>query len=228
MRDLVFVGLSVQEAVAAAADTLGRPAEALRYVVLDAGAPERGRTPAAPARIVVLAEDAAGEEPRTQARRGPPSPRVHPSAADRLDSIAAQLTRALGSAVTLSLSDTEDGRTLTVNAAGAGPDLWGEGGEVFRALEHLLKRIVTTLDGEQPPRIASPDYRSWRDARIHEQALSLAAEVAADRQARAFPRLNAYERRVVHMALTGRSDVATRSVGEGEQRELVIEPRHAE
>ncbi len=229
MKDLVFVGATVAETVAAAADTLGQAPEALRYVVLESGTPARGRTPAEPARIVVLSDPGpAGVVEAVLVRDrvvpAPPGPRARRSVADRLAAVAEELTRSLGTTMTLSFEDGADERTITMTAADPRPGFWGQTGEVYRALEHLLKRIGVD-DGERSPRVVSLEYRAWRDAQLHEQALSLAAAVAADQKARAFPRLNAYERRVVHVALAGRSDVGTRSVGEGEDRELFIEPR---
>jgi spoIIIJ-associated protein len=221
MRDLVFIGPTVPEVVAVAADTLGRAPATLRYVVLESGVPASGRAPAIPARIVVLADEATDGGGPTG-----PSPAAGKPLSRRLADVAAQLTRALGTTVTLALEAQEDGeRAITLTAAEADPGLWGQTGEVFRALEHLLKRIASGEDGERPPRVVCREYRSWRDAQLQEQALTLASAVAQDHEARAFSKLNAYERRIVHLALAGRDDVGTRSVGEGEDRELLIEPR---
>ena len=38
------------------------------------------------------------------------------------------------------------------------------------------------------------------------------------------PRLNSYERRVVHMALAGEPGIRTSSVGEGAERRLTVAP----
>jgi predicted RNA-binding protein Jag len=56
VRDQVFSGQDVDDALAVAAATLGLPRAELRYVVLDAGSPAaRGLKPT-PARIAVMLE----------------------------------------------------------------------------------------------------------------------------------------------------------------------------
>ena len=57
MRDQVFSGDSIEEALAAAARTLGLPREKLRYVVLDPGKPGARGLSATPARIAILHDD---------------------------------------------------------------------------------------------------------------------------------------------------------------------------
>ena len=70
MKDRVFSGSDVSEAVALAAANLGLPLAQLRYVVLEAGSPGgRGLSPT-PARIAVLLED----PPEAGSRRPAPSP----------------------------------------------------------------------------------------------------------------------------------------------------------
>src|SRR6185369_12641048 len=57
MRDQMFSGATIEEALAQAARTLGLPRETLRYVVLDPGQPGlRGLSPT-PARIAILHDD---------------------------------------------------------------------------------------------------------------------------------------------------------------------------
>jgi len=48
--------------------------------------------------------------------------------------------------------------------------------------------------------------------------------VRASGQARTLQRLNAYERRVVHMALQAEPGITTRSDGEGAERRLTVAP----
>jgi spoIIIJ-associated protein len=217
MKDLVFNGATVPDALAMAADTLGLPAVGLRYVVLERGELPQGRSAGTPARIVVLTEGAGGGGAPEDATRLPASPR---RPADRLKHVAGPLNEALG--VTVSRSADEKGEMVAVSPA-PGTLPWGPTGEVFRALEHLLGRIAASEEATRPSRVVSREYREWRDARLEEEARSVALAVASDGQPRALPRLNAYERRVVHIALAGHEQVATRSVGAGEERELWIE-----
>ena len=75
MKDRIFSGVDIDDAVAVAAANLGLPKADLRYVVLEAGsAGGRGLKPT-PARIAVMLEDAPEPgEPRKAAadRQAPP------------------------------------------------------------------------------------------------------------------------------------------------------------
>lgn len=69
------------------------------------------------------------------------------------------------------------------------------------------------------------DYREKR-----EEALMLMAQHAADRavasgRAVELTRLSPAERRVIHLTLSGDERVETESIGEGEQRKLLVKPK---
>jgi spoIIIJ-associated protein len=67
-------------------------------------------------------------------------------------------------------------------------------------------------------------HRETRDEAIRLKARGLAAAVRADGTARVTDPLNAYERRIVHMALAEEPGVTTYSVGEGAGRRVTIAP----
>jgi len=221
VKDLVFSGTTVPDALAMAADTLGLPQDGLRYVVLEQGELPQGRSAGTPARIVVLT-DGAGRDAGGAGVTAPAVSSRPPG--DRLDYVARPLKEALG--LTVSRAEDEKGEMIALRPD-SGAVSWGPSGEVFRALEHLLGRIGASEEASRPARVVSPEYRQWRDALLEEEARAVAVAVASDGQPRALPKLNAYERRVVHIALAGHEQVATRSVGAGEERELWIESRAA-
>lgn len=222
MKDPAFSGRDVQEALQAAATGLGLPVSALRYVVLDAGsAGGRGVKPS-PARIAVLLEASSGRRP-AELRATEPGPHGDPRAAVR--GLMRTLTEAAG--LDLSVEMASERSSLEVRLAG--PDVGfvlGEDGEgvVLRALEHLLQRAFATAGGEEPLRLECEGFRDRRDRALTEKALALAAAVREDGQARTTDPLNAYERRVVHLALTGVEGVVTYSVGEGSDRRVTVAP----
>jgi spoIIIJ-associated protein len=95
-------------------------------------------------------------------------------------------------------------------------------GDVLRATEHLLQR---TFGAEFLPRHLRVDcegFQERRDAALAEEARTLAAAVRDDGQPRTTEPLNAYERRVVHVALNDDEDVSTYSVGEGSARRVTV------
>jgi spoIIIJ-associated protein len=113
-----------------------------------------------------------------------------------------------------------------------GPDLsfflGPEGqGEVLRATEHLLQRLHGAALQPRALRLTCEGFRERRDHALAEEARRLAGEVRADGQPRAMAPLNAYERRVVHVALQGEPGVTTFSVGEGSARRVTVAPAPA-
>ena len=55
-------------------------------------------------------------------------------------------------------------------------------------------------------------------------AKSLAEEALMERRAIVMRPMSPYERRIVHMELADRKDVITESVGEGEERRVIVKP----
>jgi len=55
-------------------------------------------------------------------------------------------------------------------------------------------------------------------------ARSLADEVAITKKEKILSSMPAYERRIIHLELAGRSDVTTESIGQEPERRIVIRP----
>jgi spoIIIJ-associated protein len=222
MSDRAFTGRDVPEALAAASQALGRPVERLRYVVLEAGTPGAHGTSGTPARIAVLME---GGAPRAAAPAdiagAPPEP----------GPVLRGLVRALAEAAGVDLAaEVEEGEgVLTVRVEGPGcPLLLEEDGEVLRALEHLLQRAATRPGSRQRVVVACPGYREQRDDSLRAEARALAQAVRRDGRPRETRPLNAYERRIVHIAVSEEPGLRTFSVGEGADRRVTVAPAEPE
>ena len=63
-----------------------------------------------------------------------------------------------------------------------------------------------------------------KESYLRDVAQSVADEVARTRQEKELPYTSSFDRRIVHMELAGRKDVIAESVGEGEERRIVIRP----
>ncbi|MGH7395624.1 MAG: Jag N-terminal domain-containing protein, partial [Candidatus Methylomirabilales bacterium] len=94
MKDRAFSGRDVQEAVAAAAEGLGLPADSLRYVVLDPGSPGGRGVKPSPARIAVLLDASAPDARGGAAPSRDPAQRVDARAEVR--GVLRALTEAAG------------------------------------------------------------------------------------------------------------------------------------
>jgi spoIIIJ-associated protein len=220
MKDRMFTGASVPEALAEAASVLGLPETELRYVVLDPGTQAERGLQATPARVAVLLEAAS------------PAQRGIPAAPDRPEDPRAgvrEVVREVAEAAGIDVwaEVQEDDERILVKLDG--PDrsfFFGhEGrGDVLRATEHLLQRIFASAFLPRPLRVDCEGFQERRDAALAEQARSLAAAVREDGQPRTTEPLNGYERRVVHLALNEESGVRTYSVGEGAARRVTVGP----
>ena len=230
MKDQVFDGATVEDAVAAAARALGIPAEQLRYVALDTGTVAARGLTARPARIAVLLRAPAG--PAAAGHRPPAvSPAAAPPGVLGVTAVAAEirelirdLARAADADVAGEVTATDE--AVVVRLEGKGKDLLLEDeGDVLEALEYLLQLMYRRAIEPRRLVVDCEGYRSDRDRALHDEALALAAAVAGDGVPRKMRALNSYERRVVHAALTGHPEVHTFSVGEGSERRVTVAPK---
>jgi len=100
------------------------------------------------------------------------------------------------------------------------------GGELLRSLEHIAIQILR-LDVREHD-LVSFDALNFKALR--QQEIQTAAETAAERvrqsgQPYSFPPTNSRERRMLHLAFKELEGVETASVGEGQERYLVVYPK---
>ena len=75
-------------------------------------------------------------------------------------------------------------------------------------------RMRITIDAE--------NYRERREENLRSLALRVAQQVRNYRRAIALEAMPPNERRIVHIALADSKDISTESIGEGEERRVVI------
>jgi spoIIIJ-associated protein len=223
VKDRIFTGPDVEEAIAVAAASLGLARGELRYVVLDRGsAGGRGLKPT-PARIAVLVQ-----EPPRDGERGIPPALAPTDLRVGLRATIRALAEAGGLDVEAEIQETEEAWVVRLRGADVAFFLEPEGrGEVFRATEHLLQRLYGASLRPQALRLSGEGFRERRDEALAEEARRLAEAVRRDGQPHTMDPLNAYERRVVHLALRDEPGVVTFSVGEGPGRRVKVAPAGA-
>ncbi len=232
MKDQVFEGATVEEAVAAAARALGVPAAGLRHVVLDPGTVAARGLTARPARIAVLLGAAAAVAPAGRAT-APATPAGTPAepmgvaeAAAEIRELVRELARAADTDISGEVTTTDD--AVVVRLEGKGKDLLLEDeGDVLESLEYLIQLMYRRAFEPRRLVVDCEGYRADRDRALREEALALAATVAGDGVPRKMRQLNSYERRVVHATLTDHPAVKTFSVGEGGDRRVTVAPKAA-
>ena len=121
----------------------------------------------------------------------------------------------------------EDREAVTLRLEASDPDFFlGKDGEgaAMKALEHVLHRMFAADVAPLKLRVEMSGYREARDLALQAMASALAAEVRRIGAPRETPALNAYERRIVHMAAAVAGGVASKSEGEGAERRVVLHP----
>lgn len=126
-------------------------------------------------------------------------------------------------AVTVTLA--EDTYQVTVQTPESGL-LIGFHGETLSSFQLILGLMVYKKLGAWVRVVVEVgDYRAKREVQLREMAESYAAQVVASGQPMTLPYLPPIERRIIHLALQDRADVETESIGEGNQRRVVIKPK---
>ncbi|MDO8436468.1 MAG: R3H domain-containing nucleic acid-binding protein [bacterium] len=104
--------------------------------------------------------------------------------------------------------------------------LIGEGGQTLSEIQHLLRAILKKkISASFYIDLDINDYKKRKIEYLKELAKSAADEVALTGQEKQLPAMTAYERRIIHLELAGRENIATESIGREPERILVIKPR---
>jgi spoIIIJ-associated protein len=120
-----------------------------------------------------------------------------------------------------------DGLPLALNISGDDLGiLIGRRGQTLAALEYVAKLIVVRrLKAWVPLTVDVGGYKKHRQDSLQKLALYLAEQVKSRHRAMPMEPMPADERRIIHLALADHPDVTTESIGEGENRKVVILPR---
>lgn len=104
--------------------------------------------------------------------------------------------------------------------------LIGHHGETIFSLQLIISLLCYKRLGEwQRILVNVGDWREKRIEALKKMALSATQRVKFSGEEVILPHLNAGERRTIHLYLADHPDVTTESVGEGEERRLVIKPK---
>jgi spoIIIJ-associated protein len=135
------------------------------------------------------------------------------------------ILRAIAAAadVDLACEIAQDDETLNVRIAGPGRELLlADHARPLKALTHLLQRMYGHELAPVRIRLECEGYREQREQELKVLARELAASVRSDGQERSAPALNSYERRLIHVELSGEPGLRTYSSGTGSDRRLMI------
>jgi len=215
MAPLEFDGQDLDDALAIAAEAVGRPVAALDYVILEGGRKGVFGLGARPVRIRVTSP--APEVPN-------PLPPLVVSSSVSVPG-AALLKIVAGMGFDLKLDETR--REETLELVLDGPDrkrLTAKDGELLSALEFVLGRMGRRAWPEEPQvRLLCRGFRSGKDDELIDLVREAAVEVSRSGRPRRLHAMNPYERRIVHVTVREFAGLTTVSEGDGFLKRVRVE-----
>ena len=94
---------------------------------------------------------------------------------------------------------------------------------ILDSINHLAQ-LIAKKENQPPAFFDINNYRRERETIITELARAAARKAAATKEEISLPAMNSYERRIIHVELASRPDVATESIGVGRSRYVIIRP----
>jgi spoIIIJ-associated protein len=125
----------------------------------------------------------------------------------------------------ISVENDGDGICFNVNGGNAGI-LIGKRGQTLDAIQTIIEKVVNKRNQNRIRVLVDIEgYLDTRKENLENLALRLAEKAKRIGKPISMGQMNAYDRRIVHLALQDFSGVQTRSRGEGPLRKLVIFPK---
>jgi len=103
--------------------------------------------------------------------------------------------------------------------------LIGRNGETLAEIQRLLRAVLQHSIGENfYLDLDVNGYKQKKTEYLRQTAKEAADEVFLSQKEKELPPMPSYERRIIHMELSGRSDVKVESMGAEPDRRIVIKP----
>jgi len=210
-----FSGKTVDEAIQQALDQMGLNREEVEVTVLSEGKSGILGLGAEPAVVQVqpLAVPAADGD-------------VAETAKNVLEKLLELM--AVSASVTLRPNESADAPpSVTLNVSGEDLGiLIGRRGLTLSSLQYLVRLMVShQTKSREPILIDVEGYKERRYKNLEAYARQMAEKVKLTRKPFTFEPMSSFERRIIHVALSSDPDVTTESMGEGEDRKVVILPK---
>ena len=146
-----------------------------------------------------------------------------PAEAGRL--VLQKIIETITSDAKIAMEENTDGVFFKVNGKNAGV-LIGKRGQTLAAIQSIVEKVVNKHNEDRiRVWVDIEGYLDTRRGNLENKAMRLAEKARRIGKPISMGQMNAYDRRIVHLALQDSSDVQTRSRGEGPLRKLVIFPR---
>lgn len=127
--------------------------------------------------------------------------------------------------VTIDEYEGDDGELILDVTGGDLAVLIGRHGRTLDALQMVVSSLMSSsLKFHYPIVVDVEGYKNRRKQKLRSIALSAASRAKRQRSSISLPPMNAYERRLIHLALVGDEGVTTHSEGEDPARHVVVTP----
>ncbi|KKP69138.1 MAG: R3H domain protein [Candidatus Moranbacteria bacterium GW2011_GWE1_35_17] len=101
----------------------------------------------------------------------------------------------------------------------------GQNGDNLQALQHIVRLLVRKQIDENIKFILDVNsYKKDQESSVVELAQALAKEAISERKTVIMRPMSAYNRRIVHMLLAENEEVVTESIGDENERRVIIKP----
>ena len=123
--------------------------------------------------------------------------------------------------------ESPEGDIVVISATFEEPQiLIGEKGQTLSEIQRLMRTILNKkIQKIFHLSLDINEYKKKKVEYLKDLAKDLADEVSLTREERVLSPMSAYERRVIHSELAGRTDISTESSGMGAYRHIVIRPK---
>lgn len=151
-----------------------------------------------------------------------------PTSAESAESgriVLQRIVDAITSDAKISLEESEDRLCFNVDGGNAGI-LIGKRGQTLDAIQTIVEKVVNKRNKNRiRVQVDIEGYLATRKENLENMAIRLAEKAKKIGKPISLGQLNAYDRRIVHIALKDYPEILTRSRGDGSLRKLVILPK---
>lgn len=124
-----------------------------------------------------------------------------------------------------STQDNQENVICNIKVAEDSNLLIGQYGVNLQSLQHIARLLVRKKIEDRFNFILDINsYRQEKNQSVMEQAQIAAEQAISEGRAIILKPMTSYERRIVHMELAKNDKIKTESIGEGEERKVVIKP----
>ena len=128
---------------------------------------------------------------------------------------------AMGVALTATVEQSPDGARINLDGEDGGVFI-RRGGEGLQALQHIVDSAFRRGLGDQRLLVDCMDFRRGKDNELRQMAKFLAEKAKSSGIEQSIGPLNAYERRLVHLAVAEVPGVTSESIGDAAVKTVTI------